>query len=104
MTQHELIIAIEDCNKGQLNFNLGRNRAFLFSKRWYPLRATVNHAREFIFETELTTDRALLELVLVLPYTRISEIEFVNNFPVELNQNELFEEVKKIARILNSLT
>ena len=104
MTQNELMIAIEDCNNGHLNFNLGYNRAFLFSKRWYPLRATVNHARSIIHETELTTDRALLELVLVLPYTRISEIEFVNNFPVELNQNELFEEVKKIAAILNSLT
>lgn len=104
MTRNELIIAIEDCNNGHLNFNLGIKLAFLFSKKWYPLRATVNHARSIIHETELTTDRALLNLALILPYTRIAEIKFINNFPIELNQNELFEEVKKISIILNNLT
>jgi hypothetical protein len=43
----ELEQSIEECNNGQLNFNLGRNRfAFLYKKKWYPLRATVNRAKE----------------------------------------------------------
>ena len=47
MTIVELLQSIAECNIGQLNFKLGQNRfSFLYAKHWYPLRATVNRARE----------------------------------------------------------
>jgi hypothetical protein len=104
MTIQQLLQAINECNNGQLHFNLGNYRSFLINKRWYPLRATVNRAREINGETELTTDRALLELCNILHYTRIEEVSFENNQPVVINPNETIEEIGKIATILKSLT
>ena len=98
--------AITECNNGNLNFNLRLNLiAFLYKKKWYPLRAIVNRAIEKNTETvELTTHNALLELVLLLPYTRVDKIEFLNHFPVEINSDDTLEEVNKISIILQQLT
>jgi hypothetical protein len=106
MTITELLQSITECNNGQLNFNLGTNRfAFLYSKKWYPLRATVNRAKELSNENaNLTKNEALVELVNILPYTRVDEIEFLNNFPVEISNVEILEEVNKISIILQQLT
>jgi len=106
MTIAELIQSITECNNGQLDFNLGQNRfAFLYEKNWYPLRATVNRARELSNEgANLTKNEALVELVRILPYTRVDEIEFVNNFPVEISHVERLEEVHRISIILQQLT
>jgi len=104
MTIQQILQAINECNNGLLDFNLGNNRSFLFNKNWYPLRATVNRARELNGETELTTDRALFELCTILHYTRIDEVSFVNNLPIVINPTETMEEIKKIATILKSLT
>ena len=82
MTYEQLLEAINECNKGLLNFNLGHTRAFLFHKRWYPLRAIVNRAKEQNGENSLTTDRAQVELSFVLDYFRIENINFENNFPL----------------------
>ena len=89
-----------------MNFNLRSNLiAFLYKKKWYPLRATVNRAIVKNNETvELTTHNALLELVILLPYTRVEKIEFLNNFPVKINSDDTLVEVNKISIILQQLT
>ncbi len=104
MTIHQILQAINECDNGQIDFNLGNNRSFLFNKNWYPLRATVNRAKELNGEPELTTDRALFELCTILHYTRIDEVNFINNFPVAITQLEAMAEIRKIASILKSLT
>lgn len=104
MTIQQLLQATTECDNGLLDFNLGTNRSFLYKKKWYPLRATVNFAKELNDESELTTDRALLELGLVLPYTRIDNISFDNQLPVSIDSNEALNEVKILASILRSLT
>jgi hypothetical protein len=104
MTKQNLIQAINECNNGQLSFNMGNNRSFLFDKNWYPLRATINRAREINHETELTTDRALLELCMTFDYIKIGEVYFINCFPVAINQTEILNEVKCIADILRQLS
>lgn len=104
MRKQDLLQAIRTCNAGTLQFNLGISRAFLYSKRWYPLRATVNYARALNGKSELTTDRALVELVYLQPYTRVSDINFTNNLPVSIGQPEAILEVKELAGILKRLT
>jgi hypothetical protein len=103
MELQNLLKAINDCNNGNLPFNLGNHRSFLFNKRWYPLRATINNARAQCEESELTTDRALLELCLIMDYVKIGEIDFRNNLPVSINQAEVLKEVSKITDILKGL-
>jgi hypothetical protein len=104
MELQNLLQAINECNNGDLTFNLGKNRSFLFKKKWYPLRATINNARAQCHESELTTDRALLELCLTLDYVRIGIVDFENYLPVSINQSEIIYEVKNIVDILNGLT
>ena len=99
-----LLQAINECNNGQLVFNLGNSRSFLHNKKWYPLRATINRSRAVNDEPELTSDRALVELCHTLDYIRIEEIDFTNNLPVSLNQSDIINEVQKISIILKSLT
>ena len=38
MNIQDLLQAINECNNGQLVFNLGNSRSFLHNKKWYPLR------------------------------------------------------------------
>lgn len=104
MTLQQLQLAINECDNGLLVFNLGNNRSFLYNKKWYPLRAIVNRARAINGENEATTDRALLNLCIVLDYIRIDEVSFVNNLPVEINQDEVMIELKNVVTILKSLT
>lgn len=103
MELQNLLKAINDCNNGNLTFNLGNNRSFLFNKKWYPLRATINSARAQCHESELTTDRALLELCLTMDYIKIGEVNYKNNLPVLINQAEALKEVSKITDILKGL-
>jgi hypothetical protein len=103
MNLQNLLHAINECDHGELVFNLGNNRSFLYQKKWYPLRATINRARGLNSENELTTDRALLELSTILDYIRIGEIMFKSYLPVSINHAETIIEIKKIANILNSL-
>ena len=89
-----LLIAIEQCNMGLLHFNNGNIRAFLFGKKWYPLRAIINNAYNALGEEEVTTDRALVALSYLIPYTRIANIHFQDNFPIEINEGEILEELR----------
>jgi hypothetical protein len=104
MNIEDLHLAINECDNGQVIFNLGNSRSFFYNKKWYPLRATINRARELNQEPELTTDRALLELCLTLDYIKIGEINFMNYFPVPIDQSEVIKEVQKIANVLKALT
>lgn len=104
MTKQELILAIEECDKGLFVFNNGSHRSFLYQNNWYPLRATVNRARQIAGEDELTTDRALWQLSQILDYIRIDEVVFEGNFPIVISQYEKMAEIKKVSSILNDLT
>src|SRR5688572_26934882 len=105
MTVIHLNQAIQECNDGQLDFNLGEVRSFLYEKKWYPLRATINRAATLANENnDLTTDRALVQLVYLNLWTRVSDINFQTPFPLEINNNEFLEETKKLSKILFAIT
>lgn len=105
MTIESLLIAINECNNGDLNFNLGETRSFLFHKKWYPLRATVNRARELSNETpDLTPDRALVELVFLNLWVRVQVIRFNHHLPIEATSDQTSNEVKSLSEILYNLT
>jgi hypothetical protein len=104
MNEHSLLEAINTCNQGGVQFNLGNNRAFLFGPKWYPLRAVINHALALDNLTEVTTDRALVELVYLGFYVRIEDIQFNDHFPVPLNGVEVVREANKISFHLARLT
>ena len=100
----DLLNAIQICDNGDLPFNQGESRAFLYGRRWYPLRAVVNTAANLAGQNnDLTTDRALVELVYRVPYTRIKEIIFNNEFPVEMEEHEIMQEVVLIKNVLVEL-
>ena len=104
MTLHNLLQAIHQCDNNGLDFNLGSNRAFLFGKKWYPLRATVNRAKEIANEDILTTDRALVELVYLGLWNRIADIEFNQHLPVDIDQDKITNEIGSLAKIIFEIT
>jgi len=106
MTKDELVMAIDECNNGQLNFNLGSERfSFLYGAGWYPLRATVNRAREISNEScNLTKDQAMAELIKILPYIRVSEIEFMEVAPVKLKNQEIIHEINILIDMIKNVT
>lgn len=99
----EILLAIQACDNGELVFNLGNIRSFLYNSKWYPLRAVVNFAKALNNEGELTTDRALVELSFILPYIRIKEIEYNDHFPIAINNNEKLNEIKLLNEIIGGL-
>jgi hypothetical protein len=97
--------AIQECDNGQLQFNLGIVRAFLYGKKWYPLRATLNRAATHANEPDnLTTDRALVQLVYLDVWTRVTDINFQTHLPVLGDVVCLNEEIKKLSRVLFLIT
>lgn len=105
MTVQHLIQVIRECDNGQLQFNLGNPESFLFEKKWYPLRATLRRAAEIAGDPEITTTQgALDELVTLGLWTRVKKVSFQFRRPVEINQNELFGEIKALSEILIGLT
>lgn len=104
MTIQDLNSAIQTCNQGLLQFNIGNVRAFLYKNHWYPLRAIVNNARNEAGEEELTSDRGLVELAYLLSYIKVEDKEFNNNFPIKIdNQNRLVE-INYLANLITELT
>lgn len=103
MTIENIRQAIETCDNGDLNFNLGNNRSLLYNSKWYPLRAVVNFARGINNEGDLTTNNAQLALSLVIPYLRIARIDFLDHLPIALNNNEKLNEIKFINEIIGGL-
>jgi hypothetical protein len=105
MTFQDLNQAIQECNNGHLNFNLGEVRAFLLGNNWYPLSATINRAAEIAHENaDLTTDRALVQLVYLGIWMRIEDVTFQNGAPVEMDTNGRLREAKKLAEALIKIT
>jgi len=104
MTAENLNSAIQTCNDGLLEFNNGIVRSFLYGKNWYPLRATVNRAKFEAGEDEVTTDRGLVELVYLLPYIKVKDIEFNNSFPIEINDEDKFREISYLSEMITKMT
>ena len=105
MTIHHLSQAMQECTNGHLEFNQGEVRSFLHGKNWYPLRATINRAATIANESnDITTDRALVQLVYLGIWTRISNINFQTQFPVQIDNDEMIQETKQLSKILFKIT
>lgn len=103
MTILNLIESIQECDNGQVLFNLGKMRSFLYKNNWYPLRAIINHASNLAGEnSDLTTDQALVKLVGLGFWTRVENIDYTNNFPVVCN--ETVNEINKLINVLYYLS
>lgn len=102
MLEH-ILNSMNICDQGLLPFNNGNIRAFLYGRKWYPLRAVFNHALLEIGENEETTDRALARLSYLLHFTRVANIQFDDNFPVEIAGEEIFDEIRTLNQIINRL-
>jgi len=106
MTHQQFIQAIRDCDNGILNFNKGKKPkvAFLYNGKWYPLHAIVNKANGFIGTKNPNTHRSLNEISGLHLWLRTEEIKFTNNFPVNITQIEVADEVRQLSKILYQLT
>jgi hypothetical protein len=94
ITLLQLNEAISTCDSGDLQFNTGNIRAFLFGNKWYPLRAIINYINKKHFNiTEQTTDRALVQFAFAFPFIRIKEVHFSLQKSVELSLEETLEEI-----------
>ena len=106
MTIDDLQQAIQRCNDGILQFNDGQHLAFLHLKRWYPLHATLKQAA--ILARDQPPHNSYNAAVLLGDtlglWARIRHINFTNNFPVELTEEEKAAEVKQISKTLYHLT
>lgn len=105
MTNNHLLLAINECNNGHLAFKLGTVRAFLYGKKWYPLRATINRSMEHANKKpDLTTDRALVALVYLGMWTRIEDKTYENHFPIDAQPNEVSDEIMLLSELLYKMT
>ncbi len=105
MTIENLIQSIQDCDNGNVVFNLRRTRSFLYKNKWYPLRAIINYASHLEGgNSDLTTDQAIVRLVGLGFWTRIENIDYTNNFPVLCNENNIVNEIKKLINVLYNLS
>lgn len=105
MTTSNLIQSIQDCDNGNIIFNLGNSRSFLFKKKWYPLRAVINNANNLAGEnSDLTTDQALVKLVGLGFWTRIENVDYTTNFPVLCSELNTMNEINKLINVLYYLS
>ncbi len=103
MNEGNVTDAIAECDNGNVPFNLGVDRAFLYGRNWYPLRGVINYAKRLAGEAELTTDRALVEFVYLGFYLRVQDINFVNALPIPLNDQGIITEAHKLSKTLERL-
>jgi hypothetical protein len=104
MTIKNLREAIIACNEGRLQFPKRLLRSFLFEGYWYPLRRTINHARELSNLPKGTTDRDFVDFAFLLPYVRMGEKAYQDNLPIQMSSDEKFEEIRLLTEIIDSLT
>ena len=106
MQKEHFLKAIEDCNNGLLEFNLGNTRSFLYANKWYPLRKIVNATKALNGDPDdLNTNKAQIELCKFLDYVRVEhEIDFQSKYPIPLKKKEVLEEVNKLSKLIASMT
>lgn len=105
MTIQNLQQAMSDCDTGNIPFNLGHVRSFLNNNKWYPLRAVLNHASVLAAEPgDLTSDKALVSLMYLGVWTRVTDIDYNANFPVAVDPAAITLETRKLINVLHSLT
>jgi len=104
MTIENIIQATIYCQNGDVPFNNGNTRSFLFNNKWFPLRAVINRAAKIANEpNDLTTDKAMKVLVYLFPYARIRNVKFKKNELVPLSPEEIQEEIKILTDMINQL-
>ena len=106
MKEEHFLRAIEDCDNGLIEFNLGTRRSFLYANKWYPLRKIVNATKALNGDANnLTTNNAQIELCKFLGYVRVEHgIDFQSNYPIPLRKKEVLEEVNKLSKLIASIT
>ena len=77
-----ILMAIRDCDKGNLKFNLGDNESFFFDGKWYPVSKIINLAFENANQiTDYNLHQATMILSKFLPVITLNVV-FVSNKPV----------------------
>ena len=105
MTIDNIKQAIINCSNGEVNFNNGIIRSFLYNNTWYPLRAIVNRAATIANEdNDLTTDEAMKRLVYIFPYVKIRDINYYDNNLINLNTYEKLIEIKMLSEMITQLS
>lgn len=97
MEKQNIIVAINNCRAGNLQFNNGENlHCFLYENTWFPLRAIVNHASQLANENiEYTKNNALVKMHELFDYLNVKRVTVQHNILVNLTTNEKFEEIEK---------
>ena len=104
MIQANLITAFFDFDQGRVEFNHGRHRAILYGRYWYPMRAIANHARRLAEEEpDLTTNRAIKAILDLGFIMRMKWVEFNDDAPVPLSDQEVVDEVHEFTMSLERL-
>ncbi|WP_421830352.1 hypothetical protein [Larkinella sp.] len=83
MTLQHLTAAMNDCELGNIHFNLNNRISFLYANKWYPLRAVLIAAsKRAQGKKELTTDEARKALLGILPQSQIDVVNYSKHLPV----------------------
>jgi len=98
-----ILKSIDRCNEGYIKINHGIMRAFAFKRKCYPLRAVINDSLQESNKEEKTTNRALVELAYLHRYIRIADINFQDNYPIDLTTDEIFAEIKILSAMISDL-
>lgn len=106
ITKNNLIQAIQNFNKGLVQFNNGENLyCFLFHNTWYPLSAVVNHASNLAGENhQYTKDAALVKMHELFDYIKVKQITVENQILVDLSTPEKLEDINYLANMIKKLS
>jgi hypothetical protein len=98
--------ALLDCEHGKVQIQARKSQdAFLYKKKWYPIKAIGIRAYEIANERPpANTHEMTMRLAEQLGYLRFAEIDFSNRKPVPLaDTTDILVEVKQLANLLNEL-
>ncbi|XVJ65895.1 MAG: hypothetical protein HEQ40_06950 [Lacibacter sp.] len=96
--------AIAACDAGLIIIQNRTIRAFLYNKKWYPVRSVVNYAQTLAGATSnLTTEEAQTELLLCLNYVNVKNIRFLGGVPVKLVPAEISNNITILQGMINDL-
>lgn len=82
---HQVFLAVvEQYNQGEVEFNLGINWSFVFNNKWYPtLSFMKQYYRQLGHDQEYNLYKSAFELSKYIPLVS-AEINYINNYPVEI--------------------